>query len=211
MFEEIVVIWTIWNITPKAKWLLNAPWNIVSNLFVHLIFSGSISLITLSFQTYIPLLLFYYHYDKSVLHVFGPFLFYWWVTWCGGPHAWWIFKKWANIYWRLVLVLHKLVLLHICFCFQRHLQWPEANLGHRLPRLFRKFQNWCHQTRPLVARKGECPFQDLLQWWHHARLQVRCCLFYPFRNRLNMFFNQEYCWALLIFVLFGNWYYHASH
>ena len=34
---------------------------------------------------YIPLLLFYNHCDKSKSHVFGPFLFYLRVSWCGGP------------------------------------------------------------------------------------------------------------------------------
>ena len=32
-----------------------------------------------------PFLLFYNHCDKSELHVFGPFLFYLRVSWCGGP------------------------------------------------------------------------------------------------------------------------------
>ena len=44
-----------------------------------------LSLISLSSQTHIPFLLFYNHCDKSELHVFGPFLFYLRVSWCGGP------------------------------------------------------------------------------------------------------------------------------
>ena len=44
-----------------------------------------LDLISLSFQTYIPFLLFYNHCDKSELHVFGPFLFCLRVSWYGGP------------------------------------------------------------------------------------------------------------------------------
>ena len=52
---------------------------------VRLIYSVVLDLISLSFQTYIHFLLFYNHCDKSELHVFGPFLFYLRVSWCGGP------------------------------------------------------------------------------------------------------------------------------
>ena len=68
----------------KAKWPLIALWNIVSRLFVRLIFSGS-NLSSLSYQTHIPFLLFYNHCDKSEQHVFGPFRFYLRVSWCGFP------------------------------------------------------------------------------------------------------------------------------
>ena len=34
---------------------------------------------------HIPFLLFSNHCAKSELHVFGPFLFYLRVSWCGGP------------------------------------------------------------------------------------------------------------------------------
>ena len=44
-----------------------------------------LSLISLSSQAHIPFLLFYNHCDKSELHVFGPYLFYLRVSWCGGP------------------------------------------------------------------------------------------------------------------------------
>ena len=44
-----------------------------------------LSLISLSSQTHIPSLLFYNHCDKSELRVFGPFIFYLRVSWCGGP------------------------------------------------------------------------------------------------------------------------------
>ena len=44
-----------------------------------------LDLIYLSFQTYIPFLLFYNHCDKSELHVFGPLLFCLRVSWYGGP------------------------------------------------------------------------------------------------------------------------------
>ena len=43
------------------------------------------SLISLSSQTHIPFQLFYNRCDKSELHVFGPFIFYLRVSWCGGP------------------------------------------------------------------------------------------------------------------------------
>ena len=42
-----------------------------------------LNLIFLSFQTYIPFLMFYNHCDKSGLHVFGPFPFLR-VYWCEG-------------------------------------------------------------------------------------------------------------------------------
>ena len=52
---------------------------------MRLIFSGSKFNFLIISDTHPFSILFYNHCDKSELHVFGPFLFYLRVSWCGGP------------------------------------------------------------------------------------------------------------------------------
>ena len=55
----------------------------MSRLFVRLIFTGSrFNCPTISDIR--PFSIVFNHCDKSELHVFGPFLFYLRVSWCGG-------------------------------------------------------------------------------------------------------------------------------
>ena len=55
-----------------------------------------LSLITLSYQTHIPFLLFYNHCDTSELHVRTIFYCIYKCLGVGVPCGWWIFKEWTN-------------------------------------------------------------------------------------------------------------------
>ena len=64
---------------PDYQWLCEILWIVCLCVWYLVV----LCVIAPSFQTYIPFVLFYNHYDKSALHVFEPFLFHcrvsrWW-------------------------------------------------------------------------------------------------------------------------------------